>query len=349
MKMNRHHPLLFKIGIAVGVAGLVTGSGTFLAVNGASGANAPHATKSHSTAHASNSNTYYWLSQDTTLPLFVQNDLVAWKRAGQLLHVQTKVAGPTGIDLAAFITTINEVCAQHPAGVTIVGWDPSEVAAVNQCIKEGVPTVTDDANLPTSNELSFVGTNWYDIGVALAKGLITALPNGGQVATLSIENSDNMTLARSGFAATLKGTNLTVVANENDNGDPNAAATATASLLSAYPNLKGVAGFDAQSGIGALTAIRERHDIGKVKISTVEQTPAYYQNIKTGAVSDIIIQSRTLFTFWALMELYYYHHSGINVDNLPSSIAPVIPSDMFTGLVTIDKSNINSYFAAQKK
>ena len=89
---------------------------------------------------------YYWVSNKANLPLFVQYDYVGMKRIADELHVQVRVAGPTDFDLPGFIAAVDQVCAQKPAGVSVVGgWDPSLTEAVNKCIAAGVPTVVDDA------------------------------------------------------------------------------------------------------------------------------------------------------------------------------------------------------------
>lgn len=291
--------------------------------------------KHTATIAKSSNNTYYWISQDTTLPLFVNNDLVALRKAAQQLHVNVRIAGPTGINLSQLIATINQVCALHPAGVDVVGWDPSEAAAVNQCMREGVPVVTDDADLPNSNRLAFVGTNWYDIGVAEAKAIIAATGGKGEVATTSIYNAANMTLARAGFDATLKGTKIKIVANENDNGLEEDAVTVTHNLLAAHPKLAAIAGFDAESGSGISTALAQAGKTGKVKVVTVEQTPAYYKNLLNGSVSAIIVQKRELFTYYALTLLVDYHRSGLTVEGLNSKYVSPIPQIINPGLLVV--------------
>ena len=292
-------------------------------------------------AAANHSNeTYYWISQDSTLPLFVQHDYVGWKLAAKELGVQAKMVGPTTVDLPAFISTIEQVCAQHPAGVSVVGWDPSETAAVNQCMAEGVPTVTDDADLPNSNRISFIGTNWYDIGFDQAQQMAKVVPKGGKVATLSIIAADNMILARQGFVAGLAGTGIQIVANEDDAGDAIKAATKTASLLAAYPDLAGIAGFDAESGTGIVTALQEGGKTGKVKVTTVEQTPEFFKNLQTGTVSAIVVQKRELFTYYALKTLFDYNHSGLTVTGLSKTISSPVPLNIDTGLIVATKDNV---------
>lgn len=293
--------------------------------------------------------TYYWISQDSTLPLFVNNDLVALKQAAKQLGVKAQVEGPTGINLSQFISTITEVCARHPNGVIVVGWDPSEAAAVNQCIKEGVPTVTDDADLPSSNRLAFVGTDWYDIGVAQAKAMIQATGGKGEIATTSIINADNMRRARQGFMATIAHTGLKVVADEDDGGDRSKAAAKVHDLLAAYPNLAGIVGFDAESGPGISQALKEAGKTGKVKVTTMEADPSYFKNIQTGAVNAIIVQKRELFTYYALKLLVDYNHNGLKVNGLGKEFVSPIPVDVNTGLLTVDKSNVGPTIAALDK
>lgn len=311
----------------------------------------PHKASATSNGAAPNgqyaNETYYWISQDSTLPLFVQHDYKGWNLAAKQLGVKAKMVGPTTVNLSQFISTIEQTCAQHPAGVSVVGWDPSETAAVNQCMAEGVPVVTDDADLPNSKRLAFVGTNWYDIGQEQAKAMVKALPNGGKVATLSEINADNMKLARQGFAAGLQGTGIQIVANEDDGGDPQKAASKTASLLAAYPDLAGVAGFDAESGIGIVQALTEAGKQGKVKVTTVEQTPQFFKNLKTGVVSAIVVQKRELFTYYALMMLFDYNHSGLSVSGLSKQIAQPIPLNLDTGLIVATQENADEMLKAE--
>ncbi|WP_376795798.1 substrate-binding domain-containing protein [Thermogemmatispora sp.] len=302
--------------------------------------NSPSAGGSQSRSSYANE-VYYWISQNSTLPLFVAHDQPALRAAARELGVKVRIAGPTTIDLPAFIATINQVCAQHPAGVIVVGWDPSLTAAVNQCIAERVPTVTDDADLPESNRLAFVGTDWYDIGVAQAQAMIKATGGSGEVATLSIINADNMKEAVRGFTDTLRSTNLRIVANEDDGGDASQAASKTASLLAAHPNLVGIAGFDSESGAGIVRALEEAGKAGKIKVTAMEQTPAFFQTIKKGEVQAIIIQKRELFTYYALKLLVDFNHNGLHIAGLDRWAAPPIPRIVNTGLLVATADNID--------
>lgn len=290
--------------------------------------------------------TYYWISQNSTLPLFVANDYPAWKDAAAQLGVKQKMVGPTTIDLQAFIATIDQVCAQHPAGVSVVGWDPSLTASVNKCIAEGVPTVTDDADLPNSNRLAFIGTNWYGIGVAQAQAIM-ANAKPGPVATLSIIAADNMTQARKGYEDTLKGSGFTIVANEDDTGSAETAATKTAALLAAHPDLVGISGFDSESGAGIVRALTEASKAGKIAVTAMEQTPEFFKTVKDGTVDAIIIQKRALFTYYALKTLYDYNHNGQSIDGLSKQEASPVPVNIDTGLLVATKANIDKILAAQ--
>ena len=332
--------------LAVGACGSSTATGS------PPGAVASAAGAAAACNPAFSNETYYWISQNSTLPLFVAHDYPGLALAAKDLCVKVKIAGPTTIDLAAFISTIDTVCATHPAGVIVVGWDPSEDASVNKCIAEKVPTVTDDADLPNSDRLAFIGTDWYNIGVQQALAQIADLKarglTTGEVATLSIINADNMTAARNGFDATLQGTGITVVANEDDGGAADQAATQTAALLAAYPHLTGFAGFDSESGAGIVTALDEAHKAGQFTVTAMEQSPQFFQTVKEGKVTAIVIQKRELFTYYAVKMLYDFNHNQMTVDGLDKWSAPPIPHIIDTGLLMATKANIDQIIAAQK-
>lgn len=292
--------------------------------------------------------TYYWISQFSTLPLFVRTDYRGLKAVAEQLGINVRIAGPTNIDLPAFIAAIDQVCAQNPKGVSVVGWDPSLSASVDKCIEMGVPTVVDDADLPGSKRLAFIGTDWYTIGQEQAKALMKAIPNGGKVATLSLVSADNMTKARAGFSDVLatQGDKYQIIANEDDTGGAQIAAQVTAALLAAHPDIAGFAGFDSESGAGIVTALTEAGLQGKIAVTAMEQTPEFFNTLKDGSVSAIIVQNRELFTYYAIKLLYDFNHNGLTTNGLVGFKGTPIPVNINTGVLTMTKDNIDEMLAA---
>ena len=294
---------------------------------------------------------YYWVSNKANLPLFVKYDYVGMKKIADELQVQVRVAGPTDFDLPGFIAAVDQVCAQKPAGVSVVGgWDPSLTESVKKCIAQGVPTVVDDGDLPDSGRLSYIGTNWTAIGAAQAKKMLEVLPNGGKIAVTSIINANNMREGVAGFTAYIKahgGDKYQIVANEDDNGDAAKAAQVTSALLAAHPDLAGIAGFNSESGAGIVTALREGgKKPGQVRVTAMEQTPDFFKTAKEGWTDGIVVQNRELFIYYAVRMLYDYNHNGLKTSGLDAKQGGVpIPPTVDTGILVVTKDNVDKVLA----
>ncbi len=296
--------------------------------------------------------TYYWVSNKANLPLFVQYDYVGMKKIADELHVRVRVAGPTDFDIPGFISAVEQVCAQKPAGVDVVGgWDPSLTEAVNKCIEMGVPTVVDDGDLPASKRLSYIGTNWTGIGEAQAKVMMAKLPKGGKLAVTSIINADNMRQGVQGFTDYLKahgGGKYTIIASEDDNGDAAKAAEVTSSLLAAHPDIAGIAGMDSESGAGIVRALQEAgKKPGDVVVTAMEQTPDFFKTAQQGWTSGIVVQNRELFIYYAVRLLYDFNHNGLRTSGLTGAEGGVpIPPTVDTGVLVVNKGNVDKILTA---
>jgi ribose transport system substrate-binding protein len=295
---------------------------------------------------------YYWVSNKANLPLFVTYDYVGMKKVADELGVQVRVAGPTDFDLPGFIAAVDQVCAQKPAGVSVVGgWDPSLTESVKKCIEAGVPTVVDDGDLPDSGRLAYIGTNWTSIGAEQAKAMMKALPNGGKIATLSIINANNMREGVKGFTDYITangGGKYELVANEDDNGDSAKAAEVTAALLAAHTDIAGIAGFDSESGAGIVRALQEGgKKPGEIKVTAMEQTPDFFKTAADGWVEGIIVQNRELFIYYAIKTLYDYKHNGLKTSGLTGAEGGLpVPPSIDTGVLVVTKDNADKVLGA---
>ncbi len=296
--------------------------------------------------------TYYWVSNKANLPLFVQYDYVGMKKIADELKVQVRVAGPTDFDIPGFIAAVEQVCAQHPAGVSVVGgWDPSLTEAVNKCIDMGVPTVVDDGDLPDSKRIAYIGTDWTKIGEAQAKAIMAKLPKGGKIAVTSIINAGNMREGVAGLTNYINakgGGKFTIVANEDDNGDAAKAAQVTAALLAAHPDIAAIAGMDSESGAGIIRALQEAgKKPGEVVVTAMEQTPDFFKNAKEGWAEAIIVQNRELFIYYAVRTLYDFNHNGLKTSGLSAKDGGLpVPPTLDTGVLAVTKDNVAKVLTA---
>lgn len=296
--------------------------------------------------------TYYWVSNKANLPLFVQYDYVGMKKVADELKVKVRVAGPTDFDLPGFIAAVEQVCAQKPAGVSVVGgWDPSLTEAVNKCIEMGVPTVVDDGDLPDSKRIAYIGTNWTKIGEAQAKAMMAKLPKGGKLAVTSIINAGNMREGVAGFTDYIKangGGKYKIVASEDDGGDAAKAAQVAGALLAAHPDIAGIAGMDSESGAGIIRALQEAgKKPGDVVVTAMEQTPDFFKNAKEGWAEAIIVQNRELFIYYAVKTLYDFNHNGLKTSGLKAAEGGVpVPPTIDTGVLAVTKANVDKVMGA---
>ena len=296
--------------------------------------------------------TYYWISNKANLPLFVQYDYVGMKRIAEELGVKVIVAGPTDFDVPGFIAAVDQVCAQKPSGVSVVGgWDPSLTESVKKCMELGVPTVVDDGDLPDSGRLAYIGTNWTQVGVAQAKKMMEMLPDGGKLGMMSIINAGNMREAVAGFTAYIEangGGKYEIVANQDDGGDAQKAAQVTAAIMAANPDIAGLAGFDSESGAGIVTALREAgKNPGDIKVTAMEQTPDFFKTAKEGWVDGIVVQNRELFIYYAVKLLHDFNTNTLKSAGLTAADGGrPIPDTVDTGVLLVTKDNVDKVLTA---
>ena len=296
--------------------------------------------------------TYYWISNKANLPLFVQYDYVGMKRIAEELGVKVIVAGPTDFDVPGFIAAVDQVCAQKPSGVSVVGgWDPSLTESVKKCMQLGVPTVVDDGDLPDSGRLAYIGTNWTQVGVAQAKKMMEVLPDGGKLGMMSIINAGNMREAVAGFTAYIEangGGKYEIVANQDDGGDAQKAAQVTAAIMAANPDIAGLAGFDSESGAGIVTALREAgKNPGDIKVTAMEQTPDFFKTAKEGWVDGIVVQNRELFIYYAVKLLHDFNTNTLKSAGLTAADGGrPIPDTVDTGVLLVTKDNVDKVLTA---
>lgn len=318
----------------------------------AAGFSAPASAQESEYGPADSKYTYYWISNKANLPLFVQYDYVGMKRIAEELGVRVVVAGPTDFDVPGFIAAVDQVCAQKPSGVSVVGgWDPSLTESVKKCMEQGVPTVVDDGDLPDSGRLAYIGTNWTQVGVSQAKKMMEVLPNGGKIGMMSIINAGNMREAVAGFTAYIEangGGKYQIVANEDDGGDAQKAAQVTAAIIAANPDIAGLAGFDSESGAGIVTALREAgKNPGDVKVTAMEQTPDFFKTAKEGWVDGIVVQNRELFIYYAVKLLHDYNTNTLKSAGLSAADGGrPIPDTVDTGVLLVTKDNVDKVLTA---
>jgi ABC-type sugar transport system substrate-binding protein len=282
------------------------------------------------------------------LPLFVTHDHQALKVAQQAFGVKTSIAGPDTIDIPGLIAAIEQAAARKPAGMMVVGWDPEAmIPIINQIADQGIPIVCVDADVPKSKRLSFIGTNWYDLGVRQGEAMVKALDGRkGKVALLGLIEQAIDQQAFDGFRSIAAPAGLECMEPQQDEGKQSKAYEVASGLLQANPDLVGMAGFDSESGPGMGQAIKESRRAGKVIATCVEAEQQHLELLKAGVLAACIGQKRELFTFIGVQALFDANRARVKFtkDDARAGVVP-IPVNYNTGTYTVTKENVRYFLA----
>jgi len=289
---------------------------------------------------------YVWISANANLPLFTKRDHAALQLVGEHLGVQVTIAGPNSIDIPGLVAALEQTVARKPAGIMVVGWDPSAlVSPINQAIDGGIPVVCVDADVPASKRISFVGTDWRDLGVRQAQGMLEALAGRkGKVAMLGLIEQQIDQEAFAGFRSIAEPAGLTVLDPQQDKGSQVEAARVAASIIQSYSDLVGMAGFDSESGPGMGQAIKEAGQAGSIVATCVDDQEQHLRLCREGVLTTLIGQKRELFTWLGVQALYEVNHSPLKFtsNDRAAGLYPV-PAVYNTGAYTITRKNVDQF------
>src|SRR5688572_21782846 len=295
---------------------------------------------------ASRDEEYVWISANSNLPLFTAADHPALEQAAEELGVRVNKAGPNSIDIPSLVAAIEQTTARRPAGMMVVGWDPSAlVSPINAAIDAGIPVVCVDADVPASKRLSFIGTNWHDIGVHQAQVMLRALGNRrGKIALLGLIEQTIDQEAFQGFRSVAVPAGLEVMEPQQDKGNQAEATRVAAAIIQGTPELVGMAGFDSESGPGIGQAIKEAGKAGRIVGTTVQAEGQVLRFIKEGVMAAAVMQKRKLFTYQGVKALFEVVHSPLRftADDKRAGVAP-IPVNYSTGTFVITRENVDLF------
>jgi ABC-type sugar transport system substrate-binding protein len=298
---------------------------------------------------------YVWISNASNLPLFVERVYPGLESARKALNVKVRIAGPTSVDLAAFITTVDAECTKNPAGVIVVGgWDDALAAEVDKCIDKKVPTVVTDGDLASSKRLTYLGTNWYRLGYVHGQYQCQyhkdAGLTAGKIGTISFLAASNFRSARQGLRDALKAEcpGVQVVADEESGTNVEQVAANTAAILQGNPDLTGMVGFDSEAGPGIVRAIDESGRAGKIIVTSNEAGREFMNSIKDGKVKMINMEKYETMDFFAVLYLYTFHNDIIRNLGMDQWLQNPLPAIGDSGLIFVTSDNVDTILEATK-
>lgn len=289
---------------------------------------------------------YVWLSAAANLPLFTQHDHPALRLAAEELGVKVSIAGPNTVDIVGLVSAVEQTAARKPAGMMIVGWDPSAlVPPINAAIAAGIPVICVDADVSSSQRISFVGTDWYEIGIRQAEAMVRALGGRrGKVGLLGLIEQEIDQRAFAGFRSVAERAGLVCLEPQQDKASTAEATRVTAGILQSVPDLVGLAGFDAESGPGMAQAVKEAGKGGKIVVTCVEAEEPHLRFLQEGILTACVGQKRELFTYLGLHVLYDLNHSQLRFtkNDRALGIRPVA-ANYNTGTYTVTQETVGLF------
>jgi ABC-type sugar transport system substrate-binding protein len=281
----------------------------------------------------------------SSYPMFVANDHAALNQFAEEYGVKVTIAGPTDWDMDAHARTIEEVAARRPTGMIVYGFSPALKSAINKAVEAGIPVVCVDADVADSKRLAFVGTDWYRVGQTHAREMAKLTGGKGKFAIIMIIGMDIFGDALQGYEDEMKNhPGMELVGVYNDNGSPEEVARITTDILSAFPDIAGISGFDGAShGIGA--ALKESGKRpGEIKVTAQDVDPPQIKFIEEGIFQLLVGQKRKLFSYYGAKLLYDYVHSPIEITPNDDGVGVTnIPMSLDTGLFLITKENVKAF------
>lgn len=276
-------------------------------------------------------------------------DLYFFKEKGNDLGVKTLTVGPPDNNLEQYIEAIEQAIAQKPAGLAINGLDIAVVDLIDKAMDQGIPVVLWDADLPQSSRITFIGTNWPQLGVRLAEAMAPLINYKGKVGRIGNIYQPHITAAMDMFKEHMAeiAPDVEVLDVQDDSGKIDMAEASTNALIQKHPDIAGIAGFDGSSGGGICPAVTNADKAGDIKVVINDLLPSHIEFLKEGSAQYVSGQKRNIFGPLALQTLFNINHQDYAFTSSIEKDASIgiyqAPERIYTGFLDITPDTVDEF------
>ena len=231
---------------------------------------------------------------------------------------------------------VEDLTSQGYNGIAISAIAPADqIRDLNKAGKK-MNVICHDSDAAGSNRLAYIGTNNFEAGKALGEELKKRLPNGGKLAVfVGTFSADNATQRLNGIKEALKGSNISVIAQKEDNKDMTKARTNVEDVMNSYPDVTVLAGLWSYNTPAIAAAVGASPKKGKITIIGFDEEDQTLAGIEDGSIAYTVVQKPFEFGYQSAKLLYDLAKRGDAA--LPKS--PLID----TGIDVIDAKNVKSF------
>jgi ribose transport system substrate-binding protein len=280
----------------------------------------------------------------TGSPYWIDSKAGLYDKAKEL-GVTAVFTGPPTTDLNQQFDAINRAIAQKVDGIIMVPLSDSLTPGINQALEAGIPVLCADADAPSSERYSFVGTGNYNAGYLGGEQLAKLLGGQGKVALLFIPGTDHLTKRLNGYKDALrKYPEIEIVKIGNVQGSQTEAQKECRAILQAVPDLAGFGCVEAIGGQGAAIAVKEAGKTGKIKIVAMDRDEATLQFIEEGVIDASVGQRSYMMSYLALQMLCDLRNNRIKfLDGRQHTRVNPLPPNVDTGSFVISRENVEQF------
>ncbi|MGH3888062.1 MAG: substrate-binding domain-containing protein [Pseudonocardiaceae bacterium] len=255
--------------------------------------------------------------------------------ASKMTDVKIQWDGVTAeSDVTGQVNLLQNFLTRQVDGLVYAATDAKVLAQVTQdALSRNVPVINiDSATFPQPDNVPVFATDNVAAARKAADLLADALgPGEHRVAFIPFQpgtmtNDQRTTGFKEGLA---KHPNLTLVAEQSSNSDPNTALSVTENILTANPDLDGIFVANEAGVIGATNALNQAGKAGKIKLIGWDASPDEIKGITSGAITALVVQNPFRMGFDSVTAMVQTVRTG------------QVASSADTGVTFVTQQNIN--------
>lgn len=275
---------------------------------------------------------------------FVTNNVSEfWKEAAGGVHKYNKEAGvnvevksPVNGKVEEQNQIVEDLISQGYDGIAVSVIAPGDQVSIMNRAAGKTNVICFDSDCPKSNRLAYVGTDNFEAGKTLGDRIVKLLPNGGKMAVfVGTFSADNARQRLDGIKESIKGHNIEIAIQKEDQVDQNKARTNVEDVLNGYPDITLLCGLWSYNGTAIAKAIDASGKSGKVIAAVFDGDPGTLEGIQKGTIACTVVQKP--------FEEGYLSSKLLN--DLASKGKSALPNPpvIKTGVELIDAQNIADY------